>query len=112
MAALDARKPLLLDYDSFSPCPPDRYATIVSSRALEDGEDEFEPVEPGPSGGVIDRLLMAARRRNVAVGKDAAFDRVRFPLDGKEKSVRREWRLRRCGIKTVLGLPLLVLFFL
>ncbi|OAG02967.1 uncharacterized protein CC84DRAFT_1096648 [Paraphaeosphaeria sporulosa] len=54
---------------------------------------------------------MAVRRRNVGFGKEEPFDRVRFPPAGKEKSVRREWRVRRCGIKTVLGLPLLVIVF-
>jgi hypothetical protein len=112
MAALDAGKPLLLDFDSHSPCPPDTHATIVSLRALEDGKDRFETPESRSSRGVIERLWMARRRRNVGVGKEGAFDRVRFPLDGKEKSVRREWRVRRCGFKTVLGLPLLVVVFL
>ncbi|KAF9736805.1 hypothetical protein PMIN06_008164 [Paraphaeosphaeria minitans] len=139
MAALDAGKPLLLDYDSHSPFPLNKNATTVSLRALEDGEgeeeDEFESLRLTPSRRVveslrltsarrvieslrltsarrvIERLLMAVRRRNVGFGREEPFDRVRFPLEEKEKSVQRGWRVRRCGIKTVLAVPLIVVVF-
>lgn len=112
MAVQDAGKPLLQDYDSTSSVSSDRDATIDSLRTLEDGEEHFRAEDSRPSRGVLQRLLMAVRRRNVGLGKEDGYDRVRFPLDGKEKSMKREWRVRRCGIRTVLMLPLLVVVFL
>ncbi|KAJ4290211.1 Altered inheritance of mitochondria protein 6 [Kalmusia sp. IMI 367209] len=90
----DVAKPLLIDLDTAYLDSPTKDATIVSLRALEDGDDDFETVDPRSRCSIIERLLMAVRRRNVRLNKDEGFDRVRFPGDEKKKNARREWRLR------------------
>lgn len=105
MVVFEAGEPLLREYRS------NEDATSVTSWTPEDGRNELESLDSPQNRGFIEKMLMAVRRRNARSGKET-FDRVRVPLEEKEKSVRREWRMRRCGLKTALGVTLLVFVFL
>lgn len=112
MASLDARKPLLQDYDTHCDESPAKDVSVVSLRGLENGEDYSDLCELESSRTLIGRILMAVRRRNVKLSEEKEFDR-RYSIDGKRQFVENKWKVRRCGTKTVLlGLPLLIICFL
>lgn len=111
MASVDAGKPLLLDYDSQSHDTLIKDDTVASLRALEEREGDFEKLELRLNPTLLQRLLMAVRRRNVRLGEEKEFEK-RYSIDAKRQKVGCKWKVRRCGIKTIVGLPLLVLCFL
>ncbi|KAF1957916.1 hypothetical protein CC80DRAFT_491243 [Byssothecium circinans] len=104
--------PLLGNFDSnLTTSPSSKDQTVVSLRALEDGEDDSEIVELRARHSVLGRLLMAVRRRRNGTSQEEEELTERKPKI-QVKGSWRDWRRRRFWVRVFWGIPLgVVLFF-